>query len=154
MPITVLMASCFAVLSGIRWGEFYYATTPCLANICTAFPPMYDDVTSLLVQIGRIAHSRLASTGKRPHSGKVFIHTLALCGVSVLRDDPIKTSTTRWWWFFFCFSALWKFDNLIQNLPNSRIVVEFMHSFDNYCICSLYNTPKTTSHCFNNTEFG
>lgn len=63
-----VMSTLLSVLSGIRWGEFYYATTPCLANICTAFPPMYDDVTSLLVQIGRIAHSRLASTGKRPHS--------------------------------------------------------------------------------------
>ncbi|KAJ8044197.1 Integrator complex subunit 2 [Holothuria leucospilota] len=62
-----VMSTLLSVLSGLRWREFFSATAPCLANICTAFPPMYDDVTSLLIQIGRIAHSRLGSNGKTPH---------------------------------------------------------------------------------------
>ncbi|PIK48103.1 putative integrator complex subunit 2 [Apostichopus japonicus] len=84
------MSTLLSVLSGVRWVEFYNATTPCLANICTAFPPMYDDSTSLLIQIGRIAHSRLASTGKRPHlvlsSHCSMAQKHLLEGVSVSKD--------------------------------------------------------------------
>ncbi|XP_067686242.1 integrator complex subunit 2-like isoform X2 [Haliotis asinina] len=41
---------------------FFQETVPCLFNICKAFPPLCDDVTSLLTQIGRVCFSHLTTT--------------------------------------------------------------------------------------------
>ncbi|XP_046574157.1 uncharacterized protein LOC124282250 [Haliotis rubra] len=41
---------------------FFQETVPCLFNICKAFPPLCDDVTSLLTQIGRVYFSHLTTT--------------------------------------------------------------------------------------------
>ena len=42
--------------------KFFLQTVPCLLNFCKAFPPLCEDVTTLLSQVGRICVSQLAAT--------------------------------------------------------------------------------------------
>lgn len=37
------------------------STLPCLMSICWAFPPLYDDVASLLVQAGQVCAADVAT---------------------------------------------------------------------------------------------
>ncbi|XP_046325730.2 integrator complex subunit 2-like isoform X2 [Haliotis rufescens] len=52
---------------------FFQETVPCLFNICKAFPPLCDDVTSLLTQIGRVCFSQLTTTNSEVASGKCLM---------------------------------------------------------------------------------
>lgn len=36
-------------------------TLPCLVAFCQAFPPLYDDVAALLVQVGQVCASDVAT---------------------------------------------------------------------------------------------
>ena len=53
----------FSVLSSQDRSEFFLATLSALARIAQAFPPLCDDVISLLVGLGKICSSHLANAG-------------------------------------------------------------------------------------------
>lgn len=36
-------------------------TLPCLVSFCQAFPPLYEDIMSLLIQIGQVCASDVAT---------------------------------------------------------------------------------------------
>ena len=55
------MATLLAVLPRHQRIPFFLITTPSLSRISRAFPPLAEDVTSLLLQLGRICN---ASTAK------------------------------------------------------------------------------------------
>ena len=59
----------FTVLEATRRVEFFSETLPCMAKVCQAFPPLCEDVTTLLAQIGRVCLSHIASTSNRPEAG-------------------------------------------------------------------------------------
>ncbi|XP_030847416.1 integrator complex subunit 2 [Strongylocentrotus purpuratus] len=61
-----VMSSLLTVLTGERWAIFYKATLPSIVRICRAFPPLYEDITSILVQLGRVCASRIATAGNSP----------------------------------------------------------------------------------------
>ena len=50
----------FAVLEAGNKVEFFLETVPYLVKVCQAFPPMFEDVTSLLLQLGRVCVSHLS----------------------------------------------------------------------------------------------
>ncbi|XP_038059605.1 integrator complex subunit 2-like [Patiria miniata] len=56
-----VMSTLLTVLPSESLCQFFLPTLPSLVRICQAFPPMYEDVTSLLTQIGRMCVSRLAA---------------------------------------------------------------------------------------------
>ena len=59
---------CFSVMSHESRPEFYLPTLPALVRICKVFPPLCGEAFSLLLQLGRVSASHLASisnsTGK------------------------------------------------------------------------------------------
>ena len=63
-------SSMISVLESRHRVEFFSETLPPLVNICKAFPPLCEDVTSLLIQIGRVCVAHLSATSNLPHSGK------------------------------------------------------------------------------------
>lgn len=53
---------CFlTVLENKERVNFFLETVPCLTKVCQAFPPLCEDVTSILHQIGRVCMSHLTS---------------------------------------------------------------------------------------------
>ena len=61
-----------SVLEAKKRVEFFSETLPCLAKVCQAFPPLCEDVTTLLAQIGRVCLSHISSLSNRPETGKGF----------------------------------------------------------------------------------
>ncbi|KAK6190857.1 hypothetical protein SNE40_002632 [Patella caerulea] len=57
-----IMFSLLTVLETEERIHFYLQTVPCLIDMCESFPPLCDDVTSLLTQIGRVCFSQLSVT--------------------------------------------------------------------------------------------
>ena len=55
--------SIVAVLSSDSRPEFFLPTLPALARVARAFPPLIDDVITLLVQLGKISTSHLSIVG-------------------------------------------------------------------------------------------
>lgn len=51
----------FAVLNRAKRFSFFMPTLPCLVAFCQAFPPLYDDVAALLVQVGQVCASDVAT---------------------------------------------------------------------------------------------
>lgn len=45
----------FTVLTRAKRFAFFMPTLPCLVSFCKAFPPLFDDVMSLLVQVGQVS---------------------------------------------------------------------------------------------------
>lgn len=43
------------VLTRAKRFAFFMPTLPCLVSFCKAFPPLFDDVMSLLVQVGQVS---------------------------------------------------------------------------------------------------
>lgn len=41
--------------------SFFMPTLPCLVAFCQAFPPLYDDVATLLVQVGQVCASDVST---------------------------------------------------------------------------------------------
>lgn len=51
----------YPVLTRAKRFAFFMPTLPCLVSICWAFPPLYDDVASLLVQLGQVCAADVAA---------------------------------------------------------------------------------------------
>ncbi|GAB1607223.1 integrator complex subunit 2-like [Argonauta hians] len=57
-----IMFTVLGALSAEERAEFLIKTVPSLVLICQAFPPLCEDVNSLLMQIGRVSMATLSST--------------------------------------------------------------------------------------------
>lgn len=49
------------VLTQSKRYAFFMPTLPCLVSFCQAFPPLYEDIMSLLIQIGQVCASDVAT---------------------------------------------------------------------------------------------
>lgn len=56
-----VMFTMIGVLENKERVNFFLETVPCLTKVCQAFPPLCEDVTSFLHQIGRVCMSHLTS---------------------------------------------------------------------------------------------
>lgn len=54
----------FVVLNRAKRFTFFMPTLPCLVAFCQAFPPLYDDVAALLVQVGQVCASDVATKAR------------------------------------------------------------------------------------------
>ncbi|XP_043107000.1 integrator complex subunit 2 [Puntigrus tetrazona] len=50
-----VMGTLLTVLTRAKRFAFFMPTLPCLVSFCKAFPPLFDDVMSLLVQVGQVS---------------------------------------------------------------------------------------------------
>uniref|UniRef100_A0A673MP36 Integrator complex subunit 2-like n=1 Tax=Sinocyclocheilus rhinocerous TaxID=307959 RepID=A0A673MP36_9TELE len=50
-----VMGTILTVLTRAKRFAFFMPTLPCLVSFCKAFPPLFDDVMSLLVQVGQVS---------------------------------------------------------------------------------------------------
>ncbi|XP_051972929.1 integrator complex subunit 2-like [Xyrauchen texanus] len=50
-----VMGTLLTVLTRAKRFTFFMPTLPCLVSFCKAFPPVFDDVMSLLVQVGQVS---------------------------------------------------------------------------------------------------
>lgn len=76
-----VMFTLLSVLEKNEWVAFFQQTVPSLLPICEAFPPLCDDVTALLTQLGRVCYSQMTVTG----------NTSTLCS----QRDQNKSSNTK-----------------------------------------------------------
>ncbi|XP_030078084.1 integrator complex subunit 2 [Microcaecilia unicolor] len=60
LAITV-MGTLLTVLTKVKRYTFFMPTLPCLVSFCQAFPPLYEDIMSLLIQIGQVCASDVAT---------------------------------------------------------------------------------------------
>ncbi|CAL1529921.1 unnamed protein product [Lymnaea stagnalis] len=58
-----VMFTLLSVLEKNEWVAFFQQTVPSLLPICEAFPPLCDDVTALLTQLGRVCYSQMTVSG-------------------------------------------------------------------------------------------
>ncbi|GFR61653.1 integrator complex subunit 2 [Elysia marginata] len=58
-----VMFTLMSVLEKSNWVAFFQQTIPSLVLICEAFPPLCEDATALLTQIGRVCHAQLTVAG-------------------------------------------------------------------------------------------
>uniref|UniRef100_A0A4W5PFP5 Integrator complex subunit 2 n=1 Tax=Hucho hucho TaxID=62062 RepID=A0A4W5PFP5_9TELE len=56
-----VMATLLTVLTRAKRFSFFMPTLPCLVAFCQAFPPLYDDVATLLVQLGQVCASDVST---------------------------------------------------------------------------------------------
>ncbi|KAI5099789.1 integrator complex subunit 2 [Silurus meridionalis] len=56
-----VMGTLLTILTRAKRFAFFMPTLPCLVSICLAFPPLYDDVASLLVQLGQVCAADVAA---------------------------------------------------------------------------------------------
>ncbi|GCB73512.1 hypothetical protein scyTo_0002591 [Scyliorhinus torazame] len=56
-----VMGTVLTVLTQAKRFAFFMPTLPCLVSFCRAFPPLYDDVASLLIQTGQVCASHVAT---------------------------------------------------------------------------------------------
>uniref|UniRef100_A0A3Q2E6J4 Integrator complex subunit 2 n=1 Tax=Cyprinodon variegatus TaxID=28743 RepID=A0A3Q2E6J4_CYPVA len=56
-----VMGTLLTVLNRAKRFSFFMPTLPCLVAFCQAFPPLYDDVAALLVQVGQVCASDVAT---------------------------------------------------------------------------------------------
>ncbi|KAG7483778.1 hypothetical protein MATL_G00041950 [Megalops atlanticus] len=59
-----VMGTLLTVLTQAKRFAFFMPTLPCLVAFCQAFPPLYDDVASLLVQVGQVCASDVATKAR------------------------------------------------------------------------------------------
>lgn len=88
-----------SVLTRAKRYSFFMPILPCLVAFCQAFPPLYDDVAALLVQVGQVCASDVATKARdidpsitRKYDS--FSSTPGLCFISVF-DDEFKSITTE-----------------------------------------------------------
>ncbi|GAB6030189.1 Integrator complex subunit 2 [Chamberlinius hualienensis] len=67
------MFTLLGVLSSDVRRSFFIPTVPALVHICKAFPPLCEDVTSLLIQIGRIC---ISEESLAPYEPKLLVKKL------------------------------------------------------------------------------
>lgn len=56
--------SSLSVLTRAKRYSFFMPILPCLVGFCQAFPPLYDDVAALLVQVGQVCASDVATKAR------------------------------------------------------------------------------------------
>ncbi|TNM84665.1 hypothetical protein fugu_008843 [Takifugu bimaculatus] len=56
-----VMGTLLTVLTRAKRYSFFMPILPCLVAFCQAFPPLYDDVAALLVQVGQVCASDVAT---------------------------------------------------------------------------------------------
>ncbi|XP_053222629.1 integrator complex subunit 2 [Podarcis raffonei] len=56
-----VMGTLLTVLTEAKRYTFFVPTLPCLVSFCQAFPPLYEDIMSLLIQIGQVCASDVAT---------------------------------------------------------------------------------------------
>uniref|UniRef100_A0A8C5UGN5 Integrator complex subunit 2 n=1 Tax=Malurus cyaneus samueli TaxID=2593467 RepID=A0A8C5UGN5_9PASS len=56
-----VMGTLLTVLTQAKRYTFFMPTLPCLVSFCQAFPPLYEDIMSLLIQIGQVCASDVAT---------------------------------------------------------------------------------------------
>ncbi|KAJ7422147.1 integrator complex subunit 2 [Willisornis vidua] len=56
-----VMGTLLTVLTQSKRYVFFMPTLPCLVSFCQAFPPLYEDIMSLLIQIGQVCASDVAT---------------------------------------------------------------------------------------------
>nr|XP_033778684.1 integrator complex subunit 2 isoform X2 [Geotrypetes seraphini]XP_033778686.1 integrator complex subunit 2 isoform X2 [Geotrypetes seraphini]XP_033778687.1 integrator complex subunit 2 isoform X2 [Geotrypetes seraphini] len=56
-----VMGTLLTVLTKVKRYTFFMPTLPCLVSFCQAFPPLYEDIMSLLIQIGQVCASDVAT---------------------------------------------------------------------------------------------
>ncbi|XP_075445758.1 integrator complex subunit 2 isoform X2 [Ascaphus truei] len=56
-----VMGTLLSVLTQAKRYSFFIPTLPCLVFFCQAFPPLYEDIMSLLIQIGQVCASNVAT---------------------------------------------------------------------------------------------
>ncbi|XP_061754185.1 integrator complex subunit 2 [Nerophis ophidion] len=59
-----VMGTLLTVLTRAKRFAFFMPTLPCLVAFCQAFPPLYEDVTALLVQVGQVCASDVATKAR------------------------------------------------------------------------------------------
>ncbi|GAA6083141.1 integrator complex subunit 2 [Tachysurus ichikawai] len=59
-----VMGTLLTILTRAKRFAFFMPTLPCLVSICWAFPPLYDDVASLLVQLGQVCAADVAAKAR------------------------------------------------------------------------------------------
>uniref|UniRef100_A0A672GUQ4 Integrator complex subunit 2 n=1 Tax=Salarias fasciatus TaxID=181472 RepID=A0A672GUQ4_SALFA len=59
-----VMGTLLTVLTRAKRFSFFMPTLPCLVSFCQAFPPLYDDVASLLIQVGQVCASDVATKAR------------------------------------------------------------------------------------------
>uniref|UniRef100_A0AAX7V786 Integrator complex subunit 2 n=1 Tax=Astatotilapia calliptera TaxID=8154 RepID=A0AAX7V786_ASTCA len=59
-----VMGTLLTVLTRAKRFLFFMPTLPCLVAFCQAFPPLYDDVAALLVQVGQVCSSDVATKAR------------------------------------------------------------------------------------------
>lgn len=58
------MIDLFPVLTRAKRYSFFMPILPCLVAFCQAFPPLYDDVAALLVQVGQVCASDVSTKAR------------------------------------------------------------------------------------------
>ncbi|KAM9456268.1 integrator complex subunit 2 [Clarias gariepinus] len=59
-----VMNTLLTILTRTKRFTFFMPTLPCLVSVCWAFPPLYDDVASLLVQLGQVCAADVAAKAR------------------------------------------------------------------------------------------
>ncbi|XP_068186995.1 integrator complex subunit 2 [Antennarius striatus] len=59
-----VMGTLLTVLTRPKRFSFFMPVLPCLVSFCQAFPPLYDDVAALLVQVGQVCASDVATKAR------------------------------------------------------------------------------------------
>jgi len=59
--VSAVCVVCRAVLPHSTLPDFYIASLPSLVRFCRAFPPLCDDIISLLLQLGHNVHAHLST---------------------------------------------------------------------------------------------
>ncbi|XP_066551754.1 integrator complex subunit 2 [Amia ocellicauda] len=59
-----VMGTLLTVLTQAKRFSFFMPTLACLVSFCQAFPPLYDDVAALLVQVGQVCASDVATKAR------------------------------------------------------------------------------------------
>uniref|UniRef100_A0A4W6EBX8 Integrator complex subunit 2 n=1 Tax=Lates calcarifer TaxID=8187 RepID=A0A4W6EBX8_LATCA len=59
-----VMGTLLTVLTRAKRFSFFMPTLPCLVAFCQAFPPLYDEVAALLVQVGQVCASDVATKAR------------------------------------------------------------------------------------------
>lgn len=61
IPLYLTIFFSLTVLTQSKRYTFFMPTLPCLVSFCQAFPPLYEDIMSLLIQIGQVCASDVAT---------------------------------------------------------------------------------------------
>ncbi|KAK2871105.1 hypothetical protein Q8A67_023632 [Cirrhinus molitorella] len=59
-----VMGTLLTVLTRTKRFAFFMPTLPCLVSFCKAFPPLFDDVMSLLVQVGQVSAADVSTKAR------------------------------------------------------------------------------------------